>query len=253
MGSSIADDDRQWNREKLLPPLVGMRVSEAVDWLGRHDLDWNIDLPPLPATDRRDLLDAYVVKAQSPESGHQVGISYAVYLKAAVTDGLMAQWGDPTVTIPYVTGGIGLPRAYERLHARGLRVATNRHLSIGPYIDVIGQEPEAGMEVRRGTTVTLELDPKVYKRTVCCDQRRLKMPNVVGRNLGSVEEWLRRRGLYWELIDAPALPPSNAPRLLDPFVVTSQEPRPGTIIPEPISGSPDDIAPIRLKARLRAR
>jgi beta-lactam-binding protein with PASTA domain len=177
-----------------------------------------------------------------------------VSLDAAPTKDILAQWRDSSVVVPHVSGDRDLVSAYDRLHARGLAVATNRRLSQGPYIRVLGQAPPAGAEVRRGTTVTLFLDPKLDHKVVCCDARSLSMPNFVGRNLGEVGEWLLRRSLYWKLIDAPALPPTYSPHMLDPYVVTSQKPVTGTKIPESIPpGSGNELKPIELRAKLATR
>jgi beta-lactam-binding protein with PASTA domain len=245
-----------YDRNLRLPKLVGLRLDRADRWLSRHNIGWTAELTRLPATSGDDLLDAYIVTAQKPGVGSRVRRSPpSVSLEAGPSRELLAEWHGSTVVIPHVSGGRDLPSAYDRLHARGLRVATNRRLSHGPYIPVVSQEPRAGTKVDRGTTVRLVLDPKVEKRTVCCDIRpRLAMPSVVGRNLGDVAEWLDRLSLAWELVDAPALPATDAQNLFDPYVVTSQKPAVGTTIPESIPARwGDELKPIELRAKLAAR
>ena len=235
-----------------LAKLVGLRLDSADRWLVRHHVGWSAELPSLPATKGDDLLNAYVVTAQQPWAGDYVKIGDSVSLTAAPAKDILAQWRGSPVVVPHVNGYRDLVSAYDRLHARGLAVATNRRFVRSPYVRVLGQEPPAGSEVRRRTTVMLILDPKLDHRPVCCDQRRLTMPDFVGRNLGEVSDWLFRRYLYWRL-DAPALPPTNRPHLFDPYVVTSQKPVPGTKIPESIpAGSGDEIKPIVLRANLVA-
>jgi beta-lactam-binding protein with PASTA domain len=244
-----------YDRNLRLPKLVGLRLDSADRWLSRHNIGWSAELSRLPATRGDDLLESYIVTAQKPGPGSHVRTSLPfVSLEAGPSRELLAKWQGSTVVVPHVSGGRDLPSAYDRLHARGLRVATNRRLSHGPYIPVLAQEPKAGTTVARGTTVRLVLDPKVEKRTVCCDGRSLAMPNLVGRNLGDVAEWLDRHWLYWELVDAPALPPANSQNLFDPYVVTSQKPAAGTTIPEPIPrGSGSELKPIKLRAKLATR
>ena len=237
-------------RQLDLPNFVGLRLDSVDGWLAAHDMGWSADLPPLPATKGKDLLDAYVVSAQEPKGGDYVESGDSVDLDAVPTKA--NQWREKTVVVPHVNGNRSLVTAYDRLHARGLAVATDRPLSHGPYIRVVGQRPSAGTEVERGTTVTLMLDPKFDTRRVCCDSRSLPMPNFVGRNLGDVSEWLFKRGLYWKLVDTPALPPTNRPHMLDPYVVTGQEPPVGTRIPESIPRGSGDLQPIELRAKLVA-
>jgi beta-lactam-binding protein with PASTA domain len=233
-----------------------MRVSEATDWLERHELGWVAHLPPLPATNRRTLLDTYIVTAQSPGAGHQVGISYSVRLDARVTDGVLAAWKEPKVRVPYVAGD-DLFAAYERLRARGLRVETDRRLAMGRYQSalVVGQRPPAGGTVPRGATVTLRLAREPFvQRLAPFHSRRVRMRDLVGTSLGAAAKWLAANNLYWRLLDAPALPPTNRPDLLDSYVVSAQRPRAGTTVPEMTRDEFGDPAarPILLRGELRA-
>lgn len=242
------------DRSVRLPKLVGQRLDSVDRWLSEHDLGWAADLPRLPAAKGDDLLKDYVVTAQDPGVGSQVDIASAVDLEARPTDDILAQWREATVVVPHVSGEESLPGAYDRLHARGLGATTNQRLAHGPYLPVLAQVPKAGTTVGRGTSVRLILDTTLSHRRVAGDQRRLTMPDLVGRNLGDVSGWLAGRDLYWELVDAPALPPANSARMLDPYVVTSQKPAPGATIPQSIPpGSGDELKPIQLRAKLVAR
>lgn len=241
-------------RSVRLPKLVGQRLDSVDRWLSEHNLGWVADLPRLPAAEGDDLLKDYVVTAQDASVGSQVDVPSAVGLEARPTDDILAKWREATVVVPHVSGDESLPGAYDRLHARGLGAATNQRLAHGPYLPVLAQVPTAGTTVRRGTSVRLILDTTLSHRSVAGDQRRLTMPDFVGRNLGEVSGWLAGRDLYWELVDAPALPPTNSARMLDPYVVTSQKPAPGTVIPQSIPpGSGDELKPIQLRAKLVAR
>jgi beta-lactam-binding protein with PASTA domain len=249
-GQIPAPDDRNLR----LPKLVRLRLDLADRWLAGHNLGWSSDLAPLPATKGDDLLGSYVVTAQDPGVGDRIGARASVGLEAGPSEDVLAKWREPTAVVPQVSGDRDVLSAYDRLHARGLRVTTSQRLAHGPFIPVLGQEPQPGTRVPRGTTVRLILDSGPDRRTVCCDERELTMPDFVGRNLGEVGEWLNRRYLYWKLVDAPPLPPTNTPRMLDPYVVTSQKPAPGTTIPESIPpGSGDELEPIVLRAKLEAR
>jgi hypothetical protein len=53
-----------------VPSLVGRRVSEALLWIQRAELFYEVrEVPPLPPSDARHLFDAYTVARQSPEPG----------------------------------------------------------------------------------------------------------------------------------------------------------------------------------------
>jgi beta-lactam-binding protein with PASTA domain len=249
-GQIPAPDDRNLR----LPKLVGQRLDSADHWLARHNLGWLAILPRLPATKGDDLLSAYVVTAQDPGVGDLIGARAAVSLEAGPIEDVLATWREPTVVVPHVSGDRHVLSAYDRLHARGLRARTSQRLAHGPYIPVVGQEPEPGTRVRRGTTVRLVLDSKPDRRRIGCDLRKLPMPDFVGRNLAEVSEWLDRRYLYWRLVDAPPLPPTSTQHMLDPYVVTSQKPAAGTTIPESVRrGSECDLKRIELHATLVTR
>ena len=59
-------------RQLDLPNFVGLRLDSVDGWLAAHDMGWSADLPRLPATKGKDLLDAYVVSAQEPKGGDYV-------------------------------------------------------------------------------------------------------------------------------------------------------------------------------------
>ncbi|HET7855062.1 MAG TPA: PASTA domain-containing protein, partial [Gaiellaceae bacterium] len=252
-GSGVGLPTREWNRERPLPSLVGMRVGDATDWLERHDLGWEAHLPALPATNRRKLLDTYIVTAQRPGAGHQVGISYSVQLDARVTDGVLATWKEPRVRVPHVAGE-DLFAAYERLRARGLRVETDSRLAKGLYQSpwVGGQRPQAGRTVRRGAIVTLRLARQrfVHGLGPPFEPRRVNMRDLVGKSLGAAAKWAAANNLYWELLDAPALPPTSRPDLFDSYVVSAQRPRAGTQLTRHEFGNPV-AQPVQLRADLR--
>ena len=59
----------RWHEDRL-PDFVGLTATEATAWIDDHDLYWEIErLPALPPSDADHLLDAYVVRAQSPDAG----------------------------------------------------------------------------------------------------------------------------------------------------------------------------------------
>ena len=241
---------RPQDRSVRLPTLVGMRLDAVDRWLSEHDLGWAGDLARLPATRGDGLLEDYVVTAQDPGVGREVDVPSEVVLEARPTEDILAKWRGPNVVVPHVSGDQYLLGAYDRLHARGLGVATKQRLEHALHATVLAQEPKAGTTLRRGTTVRLMLDTRPSHAPVCCDARKLAMPDFTGRNLGNVGAWLVERGLYWELVDAPPLPPTHSERILDGYVVTSQKPAPGARIPESIPRSGGDLEPIQLRAAL---
>jgi beta-lactam-binding protein with PASTA domain len=255
-GSGWVPPPSSWDREKPLPSLVGMRVSEAVAWLRRNELGRILDLPALPATNRRNLLDAYVVTKQEPGAGHQAPPSYSVYLKGRLTDGALQEWRGPTVRVPHVAGD-NLFDAYPRLHERGLRVSTDRRLSRGDAQEIIvrGLRPAPGASVRRGTNVLLQLRPRAFvHRCVWGPSRRLRMRNLVGGSLGAAVRWARANHVSWELRDAPPLPHTSGVDLLNAYIVTAQTPRGRTMLPRIVhDGFGTHGCPIQLTARLGAR
>lgn len=62
------------NRHYRVPNFVGRRALVATRWADRHSMFWQIaSLPPLEKSAADHLLDAYVVKAQSPKPGDLLG------------------------------------------------------------------------------------------------------------------------------------------------------------------------------------
>lgn len=245
-----------YDREVPLPDLTGVRLGDAIAWLSRHDLGWSAELPRLPSSNRKNLLDAYVVTAQHPGAGHQVGVDYRVEFDLAPTPGLLAEWAGPTVAVPHVLG-MDPFNAYDRLRDRGLRVATDGRLSLRRFwvVPVTTQSVQPGRKARRGSTVTLGLDTASFRSfppgfrigSVGLPRR---MPNLIGQRLSEVVQWAERRDLWWEL-DAPALPPSALPDLLDAYVVSAQRPRAGTRPTFLTEGAGNANSPIKLRASVR--
>lgn len=59
----------RWHKDRL-PSFIGLTVTEATNWIGEHDLYWEIErMPALPPSDAEHLVDAYVVVAQNPKEG----------------------------------------------------------------------------------------------------------------------------------------------------------------------------------------
>jgi beta-lactam-binding protein with PASTA domain len=257
-GNNKAKMDSTYDRDVPLPNLIGRRLSSASEWVERHDLDWSTEFPPLPSTASKDLLDAYVVTGQHPGPGHRLGIVYTVNLDVAVADEIMDEWRASTVRVPAVRI-LDLLYGYEWLRRRGLRVKTDQRLSFGAQQDlrVIGEEPAPGTRVMRGSTVTVRLERRPYKAGYTFMRPRFRrMPNLVGRSLGSIDDWADRRNVRWELVDAPALPPTNLPDLLDAYVVVRQWPEPGAKVPQLLpdeDGFGETYSPVRLRAELKAR
>jgi serine/threonine-protein kinase len=89
------------------------------------------------------------------------------------------------VTVPDVVGR-DASEAIEILHERGLEVAPRNVVSEDvPRDEVIAQDPEAGEEVREGTTVTID---------VSGGRGTAPVPDVVGQSREDAEEALRDAG-----------------------------------------------------------
>ena len=136
-----------------------------------------------------------------------------------------------TVVVPGVRGG-GFPFAFDRLRARGLRVAipSTLHFEATSPPMVAKQMPPAGTRVAWGSIVTLR--PPSFLGLVGSPVGPEKLPvyrvpEFNGKPLADAVAWTKGKTVYWAS-DLPPLPPSNAKHLFDAYVITSQRPAAGS-------------------------
>ena len=134
------------------------------------------------------------------------------------------------VTVPSVTEG--LPRAYARLHAAGLRVAIRNSFSISALCVPLAraQRPYPGAVVPKGTAVSIRAAFCVTASLLATPNTSARVPDFGGRPLAEVVDWAAGHRLYWDASTLPSLPASDRARLLDNYRVTGQTPGPGATL-----------------------
>jgi hypothetical protein len=131
-----------------------------------------------------------------------------------------------------VTRTLDLVAAYARLHRAGLRMAVPQAFSTRSLClsTARAQTPAAGARVLRGATVTVRRLTCYVGSPAGGYQRTAVVPDLRGRSAGSAVAWAERNQLYWELDRLPPLRPSGRPGLLENYVVTGQQPAPGSLL-----------------------
>jgi beta-lactam-binding protein with PASTA domain len=157
---------------RTVPALAGVSVAEARDVLDEAGLRARVRL------------------TQSDEpSGVVIGLRPApgseVQERALVT--LLVATGAPRVAVPDVVGG-GASAARRMLEEAGLRARIVRVASSKSAGTVIGQEPAAGAEVDRRSSVVLRVAKPIPVATV-------DLPQLTGLTVSAAQARLRELGL----------------------------------------------------------
>jgi eukaryotic-like serine/threonine-protein kinase len=155
----------------LVPTVRNLPQGQAIDELEERGLRANVDR--LPSADVRSGLALRTV----PGAGKEVERGERIQL--------FISSGPELVAVP---GVIGLSRdsAESRISDLGLVPAVQEQESEEPEGEVIAQEPGAGAELERGSTVTI---------TVSTGIEQVVVPDVVGIGAGDAERQLRAEGL----------------------------------------------------------
>ena len=131
------------------------------------------------------------------------------------------------VTVPIASRTMTVAVGYQRLRARGLRVAIARDFSIPPLCLPVAtqQSPPAGARVRAGSVVTLSGAFCGAGRAPSSPRSAAVVPLFVGRSLAAVYAWATKRHMFWTVPNLPSLPARQATHFLDNYIVVRQRPK----------------------------
>ncbi|HEX2031200.1 MAG TPA: Stk1 family PASTA domain-containing Ser/Thr kinase [Actinomycetota bacterium] len=164
-----------------VPEVTGMELAAARKTIR----DARLEVGGIQRT-YHDTVPAGHVIEQNPQQGTQLEVGEPV--------GLTISRGEEPVVVPGVVG-LSEDEAASLIQGAGLGVAVVEQFSATvPRGDVVGQEPAADAEVRRGTTVTI---------VVSKGPRRFPMPNVVGMSKSSATAQLEGLGLTVRAVSLP--------------------------------------------------
>jgi len=158
-------------RPRPAPDIAGLSVAEAEETVGRYRLII------LPAGEEPSELEEGTIVSQDPEAGELVRSGGIVRV--------VLSSGKPNVDVPDLAG-LELVYATETLQAAGLFVenVVSKHDSL-PEDLVIGTDPEARVNVEKGSKVTLyvSLGPEL-----------IEVPKVTGRKLSAARKTIEEAG-----------------------------------------------------------
>jgi eukaryotic-like serine/threonine-protein kinase len=180
-----------------VPTVRGLPQAVAIEALDKRDLKATVDRRPSESIEKGIAIRTVPAAGEEVERGERVQ--------------LFVSSGPEQVEVPDVTG-LSRDSAENLLSKAGLEAAVEERESEDPENDVISQNPAAGTEVDRGSTVTI---------TVSTGIEKVSVPNVVGLNRRDAAAQLRSAGL---------VPAQREVDVTDPGqdgVVTDQRPAAG--------------------------
>jgi serine/threonine-protein kinase len=154
-----------------VPTVRGLPQAVAIETLEKRDLKATVDRRPSDTIEKGIAIRTVPAAGEVVERGERVQ--------------LFVSSGPEQVEVPDVTG-LSRDSAEDLLVKAGLEVAVEEQESEEPEDDVISQNPAAGTEVDRGTTVTI---------TVSTGIEKVSVPNVVGLSRRDAIDQLRSVGL----------------------------------------------------------
>jgi eukaryotic-like serine/threonine-protein kinase len=168
--------------ETRVPNVVGQTEAGAVERLKRSGYETDV---------RRRAVRAPVGRVfdQSPDAGAELEREQAVVVFVARRPG--------TVDVPNVVGALS-SEALERVQDAGLRVRVREVFSRRPEGVVVRQQPAAGREARRRSTVVL---------SVSKGRQLVTVPDLVGRSEAEAGAALARVGLRANVVRVPSSEP----------------------------------------------
>jgi serine/threonine-protein kinase len=180
-----------------VPTVRGLPQAVAIEALEKRDLKATVD--------RRssESIEKGIAIRTVPAAGEQVDRGERIQL--------FVSSGPEQVEVPDVTG-LSRDSAQDLLTKAGLEPAVEERESEEPENDVISQDPAAGTEVDRGSTVTI---------TVSTGIEKVSVPNVVGLTRRDAVAQLREVGLTAAPREVDVTDPSQD------GVVTDQRPAAG--------------------------
>jgi len=154
-----------------VPTVRGLPQAVAIEALDKRDLKATVDRRP------SETIEKGIAVRTVPSAGEEVERGERIQL--------FVSSGPEQVEVPDVTG-LSRDSAEELLSGAGLEVAVRQSESEEPEDDVISQDPAAGTEVDRGSTVSI---------TVSTGIEKVSVPNVVGLSRRDAIAQLREVGL----------------------------------------------------------
>jgi serine/threonine-protein kinase len=180
-----------------VPTVRGLPQAVAIETLAKRDLKATVDSRP------SESIEKGIATRTVPAAGEVVDRGERVQL--------FVSSGPEQVDVPDVTG-LSRDSAENLLTGAGLEVAVQERASEEPEDDVISQDPGAGSQVDRGTTVTI---------TVSTGIEKVSVPNVVGLNRRDAIQQVKSAGLTAEPRETDVTDPAQD------GVVTDQRPAAG--------------------------
>jgi serine/threonine-protein kinase len=143
---------------------------------------------------------------QSPDPGEKIDRGNTVTIWVST--------GKPLVAIEDVVGKT-VDEATTALRSKGLRVNVVQVFSEEPVGTVVAQAPEAGVKVRQGSEVRINVSQ---------GPRPVAVPNVVGRSYDGAAAALTAAGFIFGRVDVDSNDPQGTVVAQDPAAGTSQPP-----------------------------
>ena len=175
------DDNHHGAATVRVPDVVNSTQSEAVGRLGQRGLVARIVTRPSAAP-------TGTVFGEKPSAGTRVSRGSTVTLSVSST---------AAVTVPKVTG-LQAADAVASLRGRGFSSQTSTVVSTKPPGTVLSQDPNAGVQVSRGSVVSLRIS-----------RGKVKVPNVVGQSRPNAVATIRGAGLVPKTVQVPSSRPKG--------------------------------------------
>jgi eukaryotic-like serine/threonine-protein kinase len=174
-----------------VPTVRNLPQAVAIETLEKRDLKATVDRRPSDTIEKGIALRTVPAAGEVVERGERVQ--------------LFVSSGPEQVEVPDVTG-LSRDSAEDLLVKAGLEVTVEEQESEEPEEDVISQNPAAGTEVDRGTTVTI---------TVSTGIEKVSVPNVVGLSRRDAIDQLRSVGLTATPRDVDVSDPTQDGQVID--------------------------------------
>jgi beta-lactam-binding protein with PASTA domain len=174
-----------------VPTVRGLPQAVAIQTLAKRDLKATVDRRP------SESIESGIAMRTVPAAGEEVERGERVQL--------FVSSGPEQVAVPDVTG-LSRDSAEDQISEAGLEPAVQEQESEEPEDDVIAQNPAAGTEVDRGSTVTI---------TVSTGIEKVSVPNVVGLGSRDARQQLRGADLVPTVQEVDVTDPSQDGLVVD--------------------------------------
>lgn len=161
------------------------------------------------------------------------GTLLAVVVMAPILGTSLASADGTGVVVPKLSG-VGVARAYVRLHGLGLRVTIPIRMrmgNLGAYEYYIGRSfPSAGVRLRPGSAVRLSLRCGCSASSLLITKiSSYTVPNFVGRPVQDAFSWISNKNLFID-VHLGRLTSGNARTLRANYRVTRESPGAGSTL-----------------------